>query len=91
MLVSHSNEHTLHGALILGEQDSHGSLVGIVQLAGIGQTDGQGIVRMEGHGGIGNGVLGVGICDDHQIAAHNGLTLAVRGGLIVNLLNGFFL
>ena len=47
----------------------------------------QGIVRVEGHGGIGNGVLGVGIRDDHQITAHNGLSLAVRGGLIVDFLD----
>ena len=91
VLVSHSNEHTLHGALILGEQDSHGSLVGIVQQAGIGETDGQGIVRMESDNSIGNGVFSVGIRDNYQIAAHNGLALTVRSGLIVNLLNGFFL
>ena len=91
VLVSHSNEHTLHGALILGEQDSHGSLVGIVQQAGIGETDGQGIVRMESDNSIGNGVFSVGIRDNYQIAAHNGLALTVRSGLIVDLLNGFFL
>ena len=40
---------------------------------------------MEGDGGIGNGVGGVGIGDDHQIPAHNGLALGIRSGLVVEL------
>ena len=43
---------------------------------------------MERHGSIGNRILGVGIGDGHKVAAHNGLTLAVRGGAVVDFLNG---
>ena len=46
---------------------------------------------MESDNSIGNGVFSVGIRDNYQIAAHNGLALTVRSGLIVDLLNGFFL
>ena len=44
---------------------------------------------MECNGGIGYGVFGIGIGDDYQIAAHGGLALAVRGGLIVDFLDFF--
>ena len=91
MLIRHGDEHIFHGGLIFHQLDGDRGLVGIVQQAGIGQTDGQGIVRMESDNSIGNGVFSVGIRDNYQIAAHNGLALTVRSGLIVDLLNGFFL
>ena len=46
---------------------------------------------MECHGGVCYGILGVGIGDDHKVATHNGLTLTVRGGAVVDFFNGLCL
>ena len=89
VLIRHGDEQSLHSALVLGEQDRDRGLVSIVQNPAVGEADRQGIVFVEGDGSIGNGVLGVGIRDDYQIAAHNGLALAVRGSLIIDFLDFF--
>ena len=87
--VSDGNAHACHGGLVLHKLNLDGGLVGIVQQAARGQTDGQGLVLMERDRGSGNGIFAIRIGDDHQIAAHNGLALAVRGGLIVDFLDFF--
>ena len=46
---------------------------------------------MERDRGPGNGVFGIRVADRHQIPADNGLTLAVRGGLLVDFLDGLLL
>ena len=46
---------------------------------------------MECHGGVCYGILGVGIGDGHKVAAHNGLTLTICGGAVVDLFNGLCL
>ena len=43
---------------------------------------------MERNGGVCHGILGIGIRDGHKVAAHNGLTLTVRGAAVVDFLNG---
>ena len=46
---------------------------------------------MERHSGVCDGILGVGIGDGHKVAAYNGFTLTVRGGAVVDLLDGLCL
>ena len=88
ILIRDSDAHVRHSGLVLDKLHGHGGLVGVVQQAAIGQADGDAVVLMERHGSIGNRILGVGIGDGHKVAAHNGLTLAVRGGAVVDFLNG---
>ena len=85
--VHDGNAHARHGGLVLHKLNLDGGLVGIVQQAARGQTDGQGLVLMERDRGPGNGVFAIRVADRHQIPADNGLTLAVRGGLLVDFLD----
>ena len=87
ILVCNGNAHVRHSGLVLDKLHGHGGLVGVVQQAAIGQADGDAVVLMERHGSIGNRILGVGIGDGHKVAAHNGLTLTVRGAAVVDLLD----
>ncbi|VUX22566.1 Uncharacterised protein [Dorea longicatena] len=89
--VRDGNAHARHGGLVLYKLDLDGGLVVIVQQAARGQPDGQGLVLMERDRGPGNGIFGVRVADRYQIAAHNGLALAVRGGLLVDFLDRLLL
>ena len=91
ILVCNGNAHARYSALVLDELHGDGGLVCVVQQAAIGQADGDRIILMERHGGVCYGILGVGIGDGHKVATHNGLTLTVRGGAVVDLFNGLCL
>ena len=91
ILVCNGNAHARYSALVLDQLHGDGGLVCVVQQAAIGQADGDRIILVECHGGVCYGVLGVGIGDGHKVAAHNGLTLTVRGGAVVDLFNGLCL
>ena len=88
ILICDGNTHIGDCGLVLDKLHGHGRLVCVVQQAAIRQADGDAVVLMERHGSIGNRILGVGIGDGHKVAAYNGLTLAVRGGAVVDLFNG---
>ena len=87
VLVRHLDEHTFHSALVLDQLDGNGSLILVVQQAARGHPDGQGVVLVEGNGGVGHGIFGVGVSHCHQQAAHGGLAVLVCGALVVDLLN----
>ena len=87
VLIRDVNAHVLHSALILDELHGDGGLVCVVQQTAVRQADGNAAVLVECNGGICDGILGVGIGDGHEIAAHNGFTLAVRGAAVVDLLD----
>ena len=91
ILVCNGNAHARYSALILDKLHGDGRLVGIVQQAAIRQADGDAVVFAKRHGSVRDGVLGVGIGDSHEIAAHDGLAPAVRGATVVDLvdLDGF--
>ena len=87
VLVGHGDKHSLDGALVLHKLHLDRGLVCIVQQAGTRQTDGQGMILTQRDRCVGNRILGVRVSDRHQIAAHNSLALAVRGGLIIDFLD----
>ena len=91
ILVCNGNAHARYSALVLDQLHGDGGLICVVQQAAIRQADGDRIILVECHGGVCYGILGVGIGDGHKVAAHNGLTLTVRGGAVVDLFNGLCL
>ena len=88
ILVCNGNAHIRHSGLVLDKLHGHGGLVGIVQQAAVRQADGDAVILVERDSGVCHGILGIGIRDGHKVAAHNGLTLTVRGGAVVDLFNG---
>ena len=89
VLVGDGNRHIRDGALVFHKLDGNGGLVSVVQQAAVRQTDRQGIVFMERNERAGNGIFGVRVGHGDEIAAHNSLAPAVRGGLIVDFFNRF--
>lgn len=77
VLVGNGRNHALYGRLVLCQQDGNSSLIGIVQNTAVGQANGDAAALVQRHLGVGNGIFGVGIGDDYQIAAHDGLTLGI--------------
>ena len=88
VLIRDGNTHVRHSGLVLDKLHGHGGLVGIVQQAAVRQADGDAVILVERDSGVCHGILGIGIRDGHKVAAHNGFTLTVRGGAVVDLFNG---
>ena len=91
ILIRDRNAHTGNGTLVLDKLHGHGGLVGVVQQAAVRQADGDAVILVERNCGVCHRIFGVGIRDGHKVAAYNGFTLTVRGGAVVDLLDGLCL
>ena len=88
VLIGENQHQIRHGGLVQFLLDGKNGLGVIVQQPPIGEADGNCALRAQRHGSIGNGLCRVaGIRDGHEILAHGGLALCVRGRGGIELLN----